>query len=63
MCCRFHGNTLLSLGHRFSGPDLDLNERPANGFVTVIDFDTGTSRSGADHRFVRQMANMAIHIE
>ena len=24
-----HGNTLLSLGHRFGGPDLDLNERPA----------------------------------
>ena len=35
-----HGNTLLSLGHRFGGPDLDLNERPANGSVTVIDFDT-----------------------
>ena len=31
---------LLSLGHRFGGPDLDLNERPANGSVTVIDFDT-----------------------
>lgn len=24
----------------FGGPDLDLNERPANGSVTVIDFDT-----------------------
>lgn len=35
-----HGNTLLSLGHRFGGPDLDLNERPANGSVTVLDFDT-----------------------
>ena len=35
-----HGNTQLSLGHRFGGPDLDLNERPANGSVTVIDFDT-----------------------
>ncbi|TCD93044.1 Phosphoglycerate mutase family protein [Bifidobacterium longum subsp. longum] len=35
-----HGNTLLSLGHRFGGPELDLNERPANGSVTVLDFDT-----------------------
>lgn len=35
-----HGNTLLSLGHRFGGPDLDLSERPANGSVTVLDFDT-----------------------
>lgn len=35
-----HGNTLLSLGHRFSGDGLDLSERPANGSVTLIDFDT-----------------------
>ena len=35
-----HGNTLLSLGHRFGGSDLDLSERPANGSVTLIDFDT-----------------------
>lgn len=35
-----HGNTLLSLAHRFGGPDLDLSERPANGSVTVLDFDT-----------------------
>jgi len=35
-----HGNTLLSLGHRFGGSDLDLNERPANGSITDIDFDT-----------------------
>ena len=35
-----HGNTLLSLGHRFGGSDLDLSERPANGSVTVLDFDT-----------------------
>jgi probable phosphoglycerate mutase len=35
-----HGNTLLSLAHRFGGPDLDLSERPGNGSVTVIDFDT-----------------------
>ena len=38
MCCRFRMAThcLASVG----GPDLDLNERPANGSVTVIDFDT-----------------------
>ncbi|NMM93222.1 histidine phosphatase family protein [Bifidobacterium oedipodis] len=35
-----HGNTLLSLAHRFAGPGLDLSERPANGSVTVVDFDT-----------------------
>ncbi|OZG69297.1 histidine phosphatase family protein [Bifidobacterium eulemuris] len=35
-----HGNTLLSLAHRFGGDDLDLSERPANGSVTVLDFDT-----------------------
>lgn len=35
-----HGNTLLSLAHRFGGDDLDLGERPANGSVTVLDFDT-----------------------
>ena len=35
-----HGNTLLSLAHRFGGLDLDLSERPANGSVTVLDFDT-----------------------
>ena len=35
-----HGNTLLSLAHRFGGPGLDLGERPANGSVTVLDFDT-----------------------
>ena len=35
-----HGNTLLSLAHRFGGPGLDLAERPANGSVTVLDFDT-----------------------
>ena len=35
-----HGNTLLSLAHRFAGSDLDLSERPANGSVTVVDFDT-----------------------
>lgn len=35
-----HGNTLLSLAHRFGGPELDLGERPANGSVTVLDFDT-----------------------
>ncbi len=34
-----HGNTLLSLGHRFGGNDLDLSERPANGSITDIDFD------------------------
>ncbi|WP_175578349.1 histidine phosphatase family protein [Bifidobacterium jacchi] len=35
-----HGNTLLSLAHRFGGEGLDLSERPANGSVTDIDFDT-----------------------
>ena len=35
-----HGNTLLSLAHRFGGNGLDLSERPANGSVTDIDFDT-----------------------
>lgn len=35
-----HGNTLLSLGHRFGGDDLDLSARPKNGSVTTIDFDT-----------------------
>ncbi|MBW3091437.1 histidine phosphatase family protein [Bifidobacterium sp. 82T10] len=35
-----HGNTLLSLAHRFGGADLDLSERPANGSVTDVDFDT-----------------------
>lgn len=35
-----HGNTLLSLAHRFGSEDLDLSERPANGSVTVLDFDT-----------------------
>ena len=35
-----HGNTLLSLGHRLGGPEHDLHARPANGSVTVIDFDT-----------------------
>lgn len=35
-----HGNTLLSLAHRFGSDDLDLSERPANGSITTIDFDT-----------------------
>ena len=35
-----HGNTLLSLAHRFGGDGLDLSERPANGSVTVLEFDT-----------------------
>ncbi|MBT1178364.1 histidine phosphatase family protein [Bifidobacterium vespertilionis] len=35
-----HGNTLLSLAHRFGGDDLDLSERPANGSVTVLEYDT-----------------------
>ena len=35
-----HGNTLLSLAHRFGNDDLDLSERPANGSVTVLRFDT-----------------------
>ncbi|MCI1935745.1 MAG: histidine phosphatase family protein [Bifidobacteriaceae bacterium] len=35
-----HGNTLLSLMQRFASADYDLSERPANGSVTVFDFDT-----------------------
>ena len=35
-----HGNTLLSLMHRFAPEGYDLSERPANGSVTVLDFDT-----------------------
>lgn len=35
-----HGNTLLSLMHRFGGEGFDLSERPANGSVTCFDFDT-----------------------
>lgn len=38
-----HGNTLLSLMHRFAGDDFDLSERPANGSVTCFDFDTDKS--------------------
>ncbi|KFI79830.1 histidine phosphatase family protein [Bifidobacterium pseudolongum] len=35
-----HGNTLLSLMQRFAPAGYDLSERPANGSVTVFDFDT-----------------------
>ena len=35
-----HGNTLLSLMHRFAPAGYDLSERPANGSETSIDFDT-----------------------
>jgi len=35
-----HGNTLLSLMQRFATTGYDLSERPANGSVTVFDFDT-----------------------
>jgi probable phosphoglycerate mutase len=35
-----HGNTLLSLMHRFAPEGYDLSERPANGSVTCFDFDT-----------------------
>ncbi|MBT1166782.1 histidine phosphatase family protein [Bifidobacterium simiarum] len=34
-----HGNTLLSLMHRFAPEGYDLSERPANGSVTVLDYD------------------------
>ena len=34
-----HGNTLLSLMHRFAPAGYDLSERPANGSVTVRDFN------------------------
>lgn len=35
-----HGNTLLGLMQRFAPEGYDLSERPANGSVTVLDFDT-----------------------
>lgn len=35
-----HGNTLLSLMHRFAPDGYDLSERPGNGSVTQLDFDT-----------------------
>ncbi|MFT9111920.1 MAG: histidine phosphatase family protein [Bifidobacterium psychraerophilum] len=35
-----HGNTLLSLMHRYAPQGYDLSERPRNGSVTRIDFDT-----------------------
>ncbi len=35
-----HGNTLLSLMHRFAPAAYDLSERPENGSVTRLDFDT-----------------------
>lgn len=35
-----HGNTLLSIMHRFAPEGYDLSERPANGSVTRLDFDT-----------------------
>lgn len=35
-----HGNTLLSLMHRFASEGYDLSERPSNGSVTRLDFDT-----------------------
>lgn len=35
-----HGNTLLSLMQQFAASEYDLRERPANGSVTQIDFDT-----------------------
>ncbi|AKV55182.1 histidine phosphatase family protein [Bifidobacterium actinocoloniiforme] len=35
----WHGNSLLSLMHRFAPEGYDLSERPANGSVTVFDYD------------------------
>lgn len=35
-----HGNTLLSLMHRFAPVGYDLSERPQNGSVTRLDFNT-----------------------
>lgn len=35
-----HGNTLLSMMHRFAAQGYDLGERPRNGSVTRFDFDT-----------------------
>ena len=42
-----HGNTLLSLMQRFAPAGYDLSERPANGSVTMIDFDTVKSLDDA----------------
>ncbi|RBQ00117.1 histidine phosphatase family protein [Bifidobacterium xylocopae] len=36
----WHGNSLLSMMHRFAGDGYDLSERPTNGSVTVFDYDT-----------------------
>ncbi|MCI1663650.1 histidine phosphatase family protein [Bifidobacterium crudilactis] len=35
-----HGNTLLSLMHRYAPDGYDLSERPRNGSVTTLEFDT-----------------------
>lgn len=35
-----HGNSLLSIMHRFAPTGYDLSERPSNGSVTRLDFDT-----------------------
>lgn len=35
-----HGNTLLSLMHRFADDSYDLSERPRNGSITSLEFDT-----------------------
>lgn len=35
-----HGNTLLSLMHRYAPEGYDLRERPRNGSVTSLDFET-----------------------
>lgn len=36
-----HGNTMLSLMQRFAPAGYDLSERPRNGSLTVLDFETG----------------------
>ncbi|BDR54579.1 phosphoglycerate mutase [Bombiscardovia apis] len=35
----WHGNSLLNFMYRFADQDYDLSERPANGSVTIFDFD------------------------
>lgn len=39
----WHGNSLLSLVHRFGGSAYEHSERPKNGSVTCFDFDSNLS--------------------
>ena len=44
-----HGNTLLSLMHRYAPEGYDLSERPRNGSVTSFDFETTEPIKSALH--------------